>query len=69
MLLDQVECIRADLLILEGRANSSFDVKAIQLKRSLKKEMRQVERDLWVLEGILVHGLKSEMLESVKRRH
>ena len=31
--------------------------------------MREVERELWVVEGISVHGLKPELLEKVRQRH
>ena len=35
----------------------------------MEKEMRQVERELWVLKGISVHGLRPELLEKVVKRH
>ena len=31
--------------------------------------MRQYQRDLWVLQGILTHDLSQEQLEIVKKKH
>ena len=72
--LQKLEQLRADFLqhkinYAAAEPVQEIDRKAFQQMQSIKSEMRDHERDLWVLDGVLVHDLRIELLEQIRIRH